>query len=121
CSNVEKKTPFFGANTKARQKCAAAIIDGVDTNSLRLSIDGVPVNNLNQYRVQSPEYEFTMPASDNVLGVNTGATSGLSVSYGYFLLVKLARGAHLVHFEAAFVTGPGAGLKQDVTYFFLQL
>jgi hypothetical protein len=119
CSSVEAP-PFFGANEKAREECAEAIIDGVSTQTLKLTIDGLPVRNLSRYRVQSPEYKFTMPASDNVLGV-TGATSGRSVSDGYFLLVQLAPGAHLVHFEAAFVSGPGAGLKQDVTYLFFQI
>jgi hypothetical protein len=119
CSNVESP-PFFGNSEDAREECAEAIVDGVSTSSLKLTIDGEPVRKLSRYRVQSPQYHFRMPASDNVLGVTSGATSGLSVSDGFFLLVQLSPGSHVVHFEAAFVSGPGAGFSQDVTYFFNQ-
>jgi len=120
CSSVEAP-PFFGATAHAREECAETLIDGVSTRSLQFTIDGVPVRNLSRYRVQSPQYHFSMPATDNVLGVTSGATSGLSVSDGYFLMVQLARGHHVVHFAASIVSGPGAGFSQDITYDFIQM
>jgi hypothetical protein len=120
CSNVEA-LPFFGATEHTREECAETLIDGVSTRSLLFTIDGQPVRNLSRYRVQSPQYHFSMPATDNVLGVTSGATSGVSVSDGYFVMVQLAPGHHVLRFAAAIVSGPGAGFSQDVTYDFIQL
>jgi hypothetical protein len=120
CSSVEAP-PFFGATEEARSRCAATLIDGVSTPTVKFSIDGVPLRQLNRFRVESDQYRFTMPATDNVLGVTSGATSGLSVSDGYFLLVRLSPGSHVIHSEASIVSGPGAGYSQNTTYMFYQM
>lgn len=62
-----------------------------------------------------------MPATDNVLGVTSGATSGVSVSDGYFMFIELAPGTHILHAEAAFVSGPGAGYAPVTDYIFTQM
>ena len=117
CSNVES-APFFGATDADRKACAAAIIDGVGISTLTATIDGTTLGSqdLSAFRFASPAFNFQMPAQNNYLSL-PGVTSGRSASDGYWLMLKpLARGSHLLHFEAAFVSGPGAGFSQDITY-----
>lgn len=114
CSTVESP-PFFGNNGQALRTCAAAFADGVDPGTLNATVDGKKVKNLKDFRVQSPVFDF-LPTADNYLDL-PGMTSGLSVSDGYWLIVEpLSAGNHVIHFEGAFASGPGAGFSQDVTY-----
>jgi hypothetical protein len=117
CSSVETHTPFFGATAADRVDCAQGIMDGVGLDALKASIDGIDVDDsLNHFRVPSPDFRFTMPADGNLLGL-PGVTSGSSTSDGYWLMVMpLSAGIHTLHFQAAFVSGIGAGYSQDVTY-----
>lgn len=115
CSTAELP-PFYGANAQEARACAALYNDGIDLKSLKMTIDGRHIRDLDEFRVQSPFYAFIVPPDDNFLGV-PGATSGSSVSDGYWVMVKpLAPGVHVIHFEGAYVTGPGAGTIQNVTY-----
>jgi hypothetical protein len=115
CSNVEAP-PFFGRTPKQRRDCAEGTIDDVGLDTLRASIDGVALPELDDSRVQSPDFKFIMPAADNILGL-PGVTSGRSSSNGYWLLLEpLSPGSHVIHFEAAIVSGPFVGYSQNVTY-----
>ena len=81
-----------------------------------MSIDGKQVNGRDEFRGQSPFFEFIVPATDNFLGVND-VTSGSSVSDGYWVMMRpLSPGMHVIHFEGTIVSGPGAGIIQNVTY-----
>ena len=78
-------------------------------------IDGKEVQDLGDFRAQSPFFDFILPP-DNFLGL-AGVTSGSAVSDGYWLMLKpLSPGNHVIRFEGAFVSGPGAGFSQNVTY-----
>ena len=115
CSTVEPP-PFHGDNAQELRTCVAAFVDGVEKSTLEVTINRKKVRHLDRFRAQSPLFEFIMPAEDNFLGL-PGVTSGSSVSDGYWLMVKpLSSGNHVIHFEGAFVAGPGAGFSQDVTY-----
>jgi hypothetical protein len=115
CSNVEQP-PFFGRTDAERLACAQEVIDGVSIDSLKASIDGVAVGGLEDFRVQSPPFDFRMPAQNNILDL-PGVTSGRSASDGYWLMLEpLSPGPHVIHFEAVVVSGPGAGFSQNVTY-----
>lgn len=115
CSNLED-APFFGGDEHGLRVCAATFMDGVDPSTLKVSVDGEELANPGLFRAQSPVFSFTMPRNDNFLGLN-GKTTGLSVSDGYWAIVEpLTVGNHVIHFEGAFVSGPGAGFAQDVTY-----
>lgn len=115
CSNVEK-APFFGATDAEREACASGIADGIGSNTLKVTLDGVDVANLARFRAASPPFDFTMPKNDNILFVN-GKTSGRSASDGFWvLLMPPSPGSHTIHFEGAFVSGIGAGFSQNVTY-----
>ncbi len=115
CSTVEP-APFFGSTAQELRTCVARSINGVDEDTLKATIDGKSVQNLTDFRAQSPLFDFTLPAANNFFGL-AGVTSGSSMSDGYWLMLKpLSPGNHVIHFEGAYVSGPAAGFSQNVTY-----
>ena len=116
CSNLEVP-PSYGGNPQDMRTCAAASTDGVGVNTLKLRVDKNNISEvLRRMRVQSPSYDFIMPATDNILGLN-GVTSGSSVSDGYLVMLEpLSPGNHVIHFEGAFVSGPACCGSFGVTY-----
>jgi hypothetical protein len=91
---------------------AAASMDSV---TIEASIDGVPVHNLSDYRVQSPVFSVTLPEG-NVPGVPSGTYAPM-VSDGYWLmLVPLSAGEHTIHFKGIITSGPFAGFETEITY-----
>ena len=115
CSTLESP-PFNGTDPQELRTCAGTIVDGIDINRLKLTIDGKKVHDLRLFRAQSPFFDFIMPANDNILGLE-GVTSGSSVSDEYIVMLKpLSRGNHVIHFEGAYVSGPFAGVWFGVTY-----
>jgi hypothetical protein len=117
CSNVEAP-PSYGANPQAMRTCAGAVADGIGVKTLKLTVDGKELSELlRSNRAQSPYYNFTMPATDNILGLD-GITSGSSVSDGYLVMLKpLCPGNHVIHFEGDYVSGPAAPGPFGVTYY----
>jgi hypothetical protein len=115
CSTVEPGN-FHADNAQQARVCATWWGDGVGIDTLKFTIDGKKVMGLGNFRVQSPFYDFIVPPYNNFLGVD-GVTSGSSASDGYWVMVKpLSPGAHVIHFQGAVVSGPGAGGSQNVTY-----
>ena len=116
CSSVEPP-PSYGANPQDMRTCAATAANGIGKNTLKLIVDGVDLSKqLRSLRVQSPHYDFTMPATDNILGID-GVTSGSSVSDGYLLMLKpLSPGNHVIYFAGAYVSGPACCGSFGVTY-----
>lgn len=112
CSTVEPD-PWYGENEAELRQCAGRNADNYDPDSLVVTVDGVELGGLDQYRAQSAVYTFTMPApNNNILG--EPHTEGLSVTDGYWMMLKpLSPGEHTVHFEGAPV---GAAWSQNVTY-----
>ena len=107
CSDIEPP-PFFGADEAEMRACARAFME--PASDLFCSIDGVAVENVNSYRVDSPLYAFSAP-DDNLFGI-PGPVSGLSVSDGYWIfLAPLSAGQHTIRFG-----GMLPGFPIDVTY-----
>ncbi len=104
CSVIEPD-PFHGDDEEELRTCANEHID--KTSGRFAVIDGVPVENLDAYRVESPLFEFGPLPEDNLLqffGVDApaGATSP-SVDAGvYLLLAPLSVGTHVIHFGVTF-------------------
>lgn len=95
CSTVEPD-PFHGGNEAELRACADAFQD--TASGLSATIDDHEVQNLDQYRVQSPVFDFCAPA-DNVLFI-PGPVCGQSVSDGvWILLAPPSHGNHRIHFE----------------------
>ena len=106
CSTLEPP-PFHGDNEAELRACATSF----PFADVFAEIDGVPVQNLGRYLVQSPLFTFTVPAN-NVLGVPAG--TGQSVANGYYLMLHpLSAGAHVIHFGGTFSS---FGFSLDITY-----
>ena len=100
CNNLEAP-PFFGANEQDQRICANNFINATILESLQLEIDGISIDNLEQYRVDSPAGGFEFTAVEN----NPFATpvgDGTGVSDGFWILLKdLKPGPHTISFSGA--------------------
>lgn len=107
CSNIQF-APSHGYSPYDMRKCAATATDSVDINSLTLFVDGRNLSALiRERRIQTPYFYFEMPVDDNILtwGWSDG-NSGSAVADGYFVLLRpLSRGAHVVQFGGAYLSG----------------
>jgi len=101
CNNLEIGTPFFGANEQDQRICANNFINATIFESLQLEIDGKSIDNLEQYRVDSPAGGFEFTAVEN----NPFATpvgDGTGVSDGFWILIEnLKPGKHTISFSGA--------------------
>lgn len=84
----------------------------------QISIDGVNLKDLQNYKVQSPLFNVIFP-QDNIFGARPGPTQ--AISDGIFIIVQpLAPGNHVIHSSSGVVLGNptlGAqGFASDVTY-----
>lgn len=97
------------------RKCAKDDQDKV--SNLRATVDGVAIPDLENYRVQSPLFNMTVP-KDNVMGIPPGTIQ--AVSDGFWIFLKpLSPGKHEIHFTGSLAdftaTGP-LNLVEDVKY-----
>ena len=119
CSTIEGN----GETEAELRECAEFFADFIDPDSLSCTVDGKPVKNLANYRVQSPLFTFGPLPENNVLeasGIDApaGSTSD-SVSDGVFvLLTPLPRGHHTIKFTGLFDLSDIGGpiFIQDITY-----
>ena len=75
--------------------CAKQIQDSVI--QLKASVDGENITNLEEYRIQSPLFNFTLP-ENNIVGLPPQNTQ--AVSDGNWVFLKpLAEGEHVISFE----------------------
>jgi hypothetical protein len=110
--DCEPTQPGVPCNITVLRAAAAASMDPV---TIEASIDGVPVRNVRDYRVQSPVFSVTLPEG-NVVDVPSGTYAPM-VSDGYWLmLAPLSAGAHIIHFKNSITGGPFAGTATEVTY-----
>lgn len=112
CSNLEP-APFYGGNEAEQRACANAFSEYF--HDVFFEIDGVPINNIEAHRVESPQFTFTAPYP-NILAVPGG--EGTAVADGYFvLLAPLSRGNHTLHYGGKLVFPPGVFGNPDVLTF----
>jgi hypothetical protein len=82
--------------------------DSMDSVTLNAVIDGEPVENLREQRVQSPVLTITLPDT---------APYTPNVSDGYWLLLPpLPAGKHTIYFKGVVTDGPFKGFVVEVTY-----
>ena len=111
CSTIEGN----GTTDAELRQCARDLVDLTDPGSLKLTIDGIPVDNLTAYRVQSPLSTFGPLPGNNLLGQPAGVTSDF-VGDGFYVMVQpQALGQHRIHFEAT-AAGTGWSFSLDITY-----
>lgn len=90
--------------------CQEDVVSFIDqASNLELTIDGVSIENLEDFRVLSNPFPIRLP-EDNLFGVPSGTYPG--ISDGYWVVVEsLPAGDHAIHFA-----GQAPGLTVDVTY-----
>jgi hypothetical protein len=89
CSTAEPP-PWYGGNEEELRACALQWVP----EDLEAAIDGVPVQNIDQYTALSPLYQFILP-EDNVLGAPAGTYDSVAYSNG-FILAPLSPGEHTI-------------------------
>lgn len=105
-SSLETVNSGFHGATEAEQRAnthwfADHIVD------VFCVIDGTPVKDLQKFRFQTPQFEFTAPTpwifgGPEPTDPNVGGT-GTSVGEGYFLmLAPLPKGTHTIHYGGTF-------------------
>jgi hypothetical protein len=112
CTPVD--TPGVKTEDDMRQ-CAKQDQDKV--NFVSVTVDGIEIPDMRQYRFQSPLFNLTLP-ENNALGVPAQETQG--VSDGYFVMLKpLPKGEHEIRSVGSLteVTVQGTqNFASDVTY-----
>lgn len=98
-----------GGDEAVLREAVESIMD--DATALAATIDGEPIDDLSEFRVQSPLFAFTLP-TDNLLGAAAGTYEGVSEGF-YLMLTPLPVGTHTIHFEGAL---PTFGFSLDVSY-----
>ena len=102
CNNLAVDTPFFGANEQDQRICENKIItDSTLFDALHVNVDGIEVQNLEQYRIDSPGggFEFTA-VPNNVFDTPVGDGNGVSDGF-WILLEHLKPGKHTISFSGA--------------------
>jgi hypothetical protein len=125
CSTVEgDRFPGYGQTPAELEACAKFASSFIVPESLRATLDGVPIKALTQYEVVSPLFTFGPLPSNNVLqyfGLNAPAgTTAQSKSDGIHLMLHpLSTGTHVLRFyaETDFRPIDGAKFIQDITYY----
>lgn len=106
CSTLEAP-PFYGSNEEELRDCA----QGFHVGNVYAEIDGVAVQNLDRYLIESPLFTFIVP-ENNIWGLPSG--TGQSVSNGYFLMLPpLSVGEHTIHFGGTYID---YDFTLDITY-----
>lgn len=107
--DCDPSNPGVLCDVPALRASAAAAVDNPTT--LEVSVDGVPLQDLSDYRVQSPVFSLTLP-EDAVFGLPSG-TSTPNLSDGYWLLLApLSAGMHTISFKGV----SNSGFTVEVTY-----
>jgi hypothetical protein len=115
--NAEAATLEGNGTTEEALRSAAASLQDAAQN-MTMSIDGAPVANVDDYRVQSPLFTYGPLPADNVLqffGLDApvGATS-LAVGDGVYVMVRpLPPGTHTIEFHGEV---PSFRLFLDISY-----
>ena len=76
--------------------CAKTIQDQVTT--LNASIDGIPIPNLEEYRIRSPPFNFTLP-ENNILEMPANVTTQAMADGNWVFLQPLSPGFHKIIFK----------------------
>ena len=76
--------------------CAKTIQDQV--SSLKASVDGIPIPSLQEYRIQSPPFNFTLP-QNNILGLPANVSTQAIADGNWVFLKPPSPGSHKITFR----------------------
>ncbi len=83
-------------------------------SSLDVTVDGVKLNGLQRYRIQSPIFDVVLP-ENNLFGGESGPTRGVGDGYWLFL-EHLCKGKHKIHnFGSCLAGRVNIGVNYDIT------
>jgi hypothetical protein len=86
------------------KKCAKSIQNHVDVGFLNATLDDQPRLKLGEYRIESPLFNFSLPAN-NMLNLTKGETSTAISDDNWVFLKLLTIGKHTITFEEGFSNG----------------
>ena len=109
----------YSANPKVKTesdllRCAS---QGNEGGVMEATVDGVKLQNLDKYRVQTSLFDLSVP-KDNAFGEPTAKTQAIADGF-YVFLQPLSPGKHDIHFSGNVVDNPTTGTQSystDVTY-----
>jgi hypothetical protein len=109
--NKAELGPPGAADEKAMRAMAKGFVDSA--RNLEVTVDGKPIKNLMQYRVQSGLFLFNGPKPEEAVNPFWSGKQ-MMVSDGYWILLKpLAPGEHVIRFKGEMILGE---FSLDVTY-----
>ncbi len=116
--NVECATLEGNGSTEAELRACTTFFMGFVTN-VAAEIDGVPIQNLQDYRASSPLFTYGPLPDNNVLQLfgfdaPAGATSPSVADGFYLMLAPLSVGQHTIHYTGTF--GDPINFTLDITY-----
>lgn len=88
---------FYGATEEEQRANSAWFADHI--TDVFCVINGVPVENLQDYRFSTPQFQFKAP-TPWIFGDIGG--KGKAVGDGYFLMLELPKGNHTIHYGGTF-------------------
>jgi hypothetical protein len=92
-----EEPPFFGVTEEEQRANSEWFADHIV--DVFCVIDGKAVENLEDYRFSTPQFQFTAP-TPWIFG-NVGG-KGTAVGDGYFLMLQLPKGKHTIHYGGTF-------------------
>jgi hypothetical protein len=102
---------------KAESELRTCAISGDQVSSIHVTLDGRNIQNLQNYIVQTPLFDFRWP-ENNISSQPAGPTK--AVSHAYVIMLKpLAPGKHELHFDQVTLGSPETGtgnFAYDITY-----
>ncbi|HEX9319418.1 MAG TPA: hypothetical protein VF884_10830 [Nitrososphaeraceae archaeon] len=104
-------------NLKTEAELRNCAVSGDEVSSIAASIDGVAVNDIRKYRIQSPLFNATL-AENNVFGAPAGETEAVSDMFVLFLQ-PLSPGKHELRLSQTTLDNPTTGTQSfayDVIY-----
>jgi hypothetical protein len=97
CSSIEE--PTIGGSEEELRACVLNLVP----DNLNATIDGIDVQNIEDYTALTPLFQFDLP-EDNILGAPAGTYDSIGYSTG-FLLAPLSRGEHTIHVHGEIPNG----------------
>jgi hypothetical protein len=89
--------PFYGATEEDQRANSNWFADHIE--DVFCVINGVPVENITDYRFETPQFKFKAPTP--WIFAETGG-KGTAVGDGYFLMLELPQGQHTIHYGGTF-------------------
>jgi hypothetical protein len=96
-------------NLKSESELRACAVSGNEVYSIDASIDGVPIKDIRNYRVQSPFFNLTYP-ENNVFGAPAGPSQAVSDDF-LLILEPLKVGKHDLDFSQTTLDNPTTGTQ----------